>query len=481
LVEEEPLNVALNADQMAAVATSRFGLGARPGEIDAARADPRGFLKNQIRREGADQPAAELPDSAERLTNYRQFQQMQRQAEQAQPDRPDPAMAMNRREAVGGAEEFGARARIAVTTQAAFRERWTLFWANHFTVSAIKAASASQAGPFEREAIRPHVFGRFEDMLVAASAHPGMLLYLDQAQSVGPNSRAGMGPAGRGGARARRAMVQPQRPQRGLNENLAREILELHTVGLKAGYSQADVTEFARALTGWSVGALPDGDRSGKFVFRPQTHEPGARKVLAKTYPDTGGGQALAVMRDLSAHPATAAHIADKLARHFVSDEPPKPLVAKLEASFKTSGGDLAEVARTLIDAPEAWEAPATKFKTPYEFVVSSWRAVGTAPRNVNQLANAITQLGQRPFGAPSPKGWPDDAATWAAPDAVVKRLAWAEDFAEANAGRAAPMQVARACLGARLSDPVRAAIVSAESRQEALAVLLMSPEFLRR
>ena len=482
--------MALNADQMAAIAATRFGLGARPGEIEYGRRDPKAYLKAQIRKEGADQPGGELPDAAERLNTYRQFQQMQRAQERAGPSgqardgRPSPEMAMqmNRQQAVGAGEEFMARTQLAITTEAAFRERWALFWANHFTVSATKAASASQAGPFEREAIRPYVFGRFEDMLLRASSHPGMLLYLDQAQSVGPNSMAAGGrPRPRANGR-QRLEPQPQRQQRGLNENLAREIMELHTVSLAAAYSQADVTEFARAMTGWTVGGPQDPpDRAGKFVYRPQTHEPGSRKVMGKTYPDTGGMQAIEIMRDLAAHPATARHIATKLARHFVADEPPASLVRTLEQTFISTGGSLDKVAAALIDAPEAWEAPPTKFKTPYEFVVSSWRAVGGLPRNPQQVVNAVNQLGQRPFAAPSPKGWPDDAATWAAPDAVIKRLAWSQTFADTNAGRTPPLEVARSCLGARLSDKVAAAVLTAESRQEALTLLLMSPEFQRR
>lgn len=461
-----------NAEMMAAIAVTRFGLGARPGELEQAKADPKGFLKAQIRPGGADQPEGELPSSAERLITFREFQQMEQRERQAQANAPQnaPPMAMtqmNRQDAVGVNEEFTARGRLGATTPAAFRERWTLFWANHFTVSAVKQISANQAGPFEREAIRPHVFGRFEDMLLASSSHPGMLVYLDQVQSVGPESQAG-----------RRGMQQ-----RGLNENLAREILELHTVGLGAGYTQADVTEFARAMTGWSVGGGPNepAERQGKFIYRPQTHEPGARTVLGKRYPDTGGLQAHAIMRDLAASPWTARHVATKLARHFVADEPPASLVKTLEDSFIASGGRLDRLAHALIDAPEAWAPQAAKFKTPYEFIISSWRAVGVLPRNPQQVMPTLNNLGQRPFSAPSPKGWPDEAMTWAAPDAVIKRLAWSETFAASNAERAEPIRIAQSCLGARLTPKVASAMISAESRQEALTILLMSPEFQRR
>src|SRR6202034_3743447 len=178
--------------------------------------------------------------------------------------------------------DFLARAKLAATTDADFRERWALFWCNHFTVSATKLQTATLVGPFEDEAIRPHVFGRFEDMLVASSSHPGMLLYLDQAQSVGPDTIAAMF-LSRGGKQA------------GLNENLAREIMELHTVGVDAGYTQADVTEFARAMTGWSLGGLKESDAvAGKFLFRPIAHESGVRTIMGKQYPQQGVQQALA-------------------------------------------------------------------------------------------------------------------------------------------------------------------------------------------
>jgi uncharacterized protein (DUF1800 family) len=474
---EEPLALP-DKDLMAAIAVTRFGLGARPGEIEAARSDPQGFLKAQIRKEGADQPAGQLPNSQQRLAEFRAFQQVKqaekRQAPAAANDQR-PAMAMmtqaQRRDAVGVGEEFEARLRLALGTPAAFRERWTLFWADHFTVSAVKQQSANQAGPFEREAIRPHVFGRFEDMLIASSTHPGMMIYLDQVQSVGPNSLMA--------TRVRRN-PGPKRRQPGLNENLAREIMELHSVGLRAAYTQADVTEFARAMTGLSVGGPNDGSAANTPVFREPAHEPGARTIMGKRYPDTGKLQAVGVMRDLAAHPATARHVAIKLARHFVADDPPKAVVTRLEQAFTDSGGRLDVLANVLIDSPEAWAPQQAKFKNPHDFVVSSWRAVGTSPRNPQQIVQGLNTLGQRPFSAPSPKGWPDDAVTWAAPDAIVKRLAWSQNFAAANAA-AEPMKIAQAALGARLTPTVQAAIVSAESRPEALAILLMSPEFQRR
>ena len=474
----------------AAIAVTRFGLGARPGELDNARRDPAGFLKAQIRREGADQLEGASPSTGERMGAFRDYQQdrraerMERAAykpgDPAAPAARDPVKVAAKllRDDIG--QDFQARTRLAATTDAGFRERWATFWANHFTVSATKLVTATIIGPFEREAIRPHVFGRFEDLLVAVETHPAMLTYLDQVQSIGPNS-----PAAdflkRGG---QRAQLQPVANRTvGLNENLAREILELHTVGIGGGYSQADVTEFARAMTGLSVGGGPRAPQAnlGEAVFRAQAHEPGARMVMGVRYAQDGKQQSAAILSDLAANPATARFVCAKIARHFVADDPPAALVKRLEAAWTSSGGDLARVAEALIAAPEAWDPTPAKFKTPYEYIVSSYRAAGAAPTGFDKIGPILTGLGQRPFSAPSPKGWPDTAQDWAAPDAIVKRMQYAQAFSVAASRDRDPSQLARDALGARLSPETAQAIARSETRPEGLALLLMSPEFQRR
>lgn len=466
-------------DLQTAIAVTRFGLGARPGELDAASRDPKGWLRDQIRPAGADQPQAGADSAAKRIQGFRVYQQdrraMRRQGDEATEADRDPVAIARRMIRDGTAVDFLARARLAASTPAGFRERWALFWCNHFTVSGVKLVTATVVGPFEQEAIRPRVFGRFEDLLIASSAHPAMLLYLDQAQSIGPNSQA----AAFLGRRPRRAQGGALG---GLNENLAREILELHTVGVDGGYSQADVTEFARALTGWSVGGLREAeDRQGEYVFRAAAHEPGARTVMGRNYKAGDAMQAGAILKDLAAHPATARHISRKIAAHFVADDPPPALVARLEQAWTRSGGDLAVVASALIDAPEAWEPQPAKLKTPYEFLISSWRAIGGQPGAIEHIAPPLNAMGQKAFSPPSPKGWSDEAQTWAAPDAIVKRMTWAEGFSAIVAGDLDTNTVAKAALGARLTPAVEKAVARAESREEALSILLMSPEFLRR
>jgi uncharacterized protein (DUF1800 family) len=474
-----------------AIAVTRFGLGARPGEIAEAAHDPAGWLAAQIRPTGAPQPQG-IPAAGQRLAELRDYQISRRELRQQNPsaggETPSPpgqpasgaatsaasdpvAFARRLLRDEAGAD-FLARARLGATTPDGFAERWALFWANHFTVSATKLATATVIGPFETKAVRPFVFGRFADLLAAAESHPAMLLYLDQAQSVGPDSLF-----------ARRVAMNPERRRTvGLNENLAREILELHTVGVNGGYTQADVTEFARAMTGISLPGPREAQIADQpVVFRPAAHEPGARTVLGVRYAQDGRAQAEAVLRDLAARPATARHVCAKIARHFVADDPPPALAARLEAVWTRSGGDLARVAHALVTAPEAWSPRPAKFKTPYEFIISCYRAAGGAPTQLQKLAPILAALGQKPFSAPSPKGWPDEAEAWAAPDAIVKRMQYAQAFAAVAADERDPGTLATDALGALLTPTTAAAVARGESRPEALALLLMSPEFQRR
>ncbi len=465
---------------MAAIAATRFGLGARPGELAEAALDPQGWLAAQVRGQGADMALPNTDLSAARVIAYREFQMANRERRReadgdGKPAEPspatDPAQILRRQIREGSAVDFLSRAQLGAETPASFRERWTLFWANHFAVSGTKGTVVNLVGPFEQEVIRPRVFGRFEDMLVASSIHPAMLLYLDQVFSIGPNSRTGL-------ALARRPNAQRRG---GLNENLAREILELHTVGVNGGYTQADVTEFARCLTGWSIGAPREPERAGRFVFREPSHEPGPRTIMGRRFAEDGVQQGVAVLKVLASHPSTARHLCTKIARHFTADQPPPRLVAALEKAWLASGGDLAVVARSLIASDEAWDPAPAKLKTPYELIISGYRTFGTRPAATPHIVNPLNAMGQRAFAPPSPKGWPDEAAFWAPPDALIKRMTWAERFAAVADPAADPKAVAASALGERLTPKVATAIARAESRREALALLLMSPEFQRR
>jgi uncharacterized protein (DUF1800 family) len=282
----------------------------------------------------------------------------------------------------------------------------------------------------------------------------------------------------------RRARRDDETPRiTGLNENLAREVLELHSLGVHGGYAQADVTAFAAVLTGWRM--PPRGEPDAQ-PFDPGWHEPGRKTVLGRSYGE--GAQALrAVLADLARHPSTARFLATKLARHFVADDPPTALVDRLAERYLRSDGQLSEVYRELIASPEAWaEAPA-KLKTPEEFVVSSARMLalaqrdGGGPRLPVMLIAGVQALGQRPQAAPSPAGWPDRAEEWLGPEALWKRLEWASRLGDRLGTRVDAREVAARSLGPRLSTSTRQQIERAADGPQALALLLMAPEFQRR
>ena len=359
-------------------------------------------------------------------------------------------------------DEVAARLALARDARIGFGERLVLFWSNHFTIAATKQQIGIMAGAFEREAIRPHLGGRFHDMLEAVESHPAMLLYLDNERSMGAASKAG------------------QRRGGGLNENLAREIMELHTLGVGSGYSQADVTSLAQALTGWTF-AGPNAKEApaGSFLFRPQMHEPGLRHVFGKDYALDGVEQGQVILADLGRHAATAQHIATKLVHHFIADDPPKAAVAAVAAAFERSDGDLMAVYEALLKTEAAFASPATKLRPPIEYHLAALRALGVE-MEPQRFVRTLALMGQRPYRAPSPQGWPDDSKAWMGPDAIRTRLEFAVQLA-ARSNEPQPVRRAKAVLGSLLTDETVLAIEHAESSKQALALMLMSPEFQRR
>ncbi|MCX4166206.1 MULTISPECIES: DUF1800 family protein [Paraburkholderia] len=469
----------------AAIALNRFGLGARPE--DTAPSDPHAWLAAQF---DAYQPLpsawANQPTSVTLATDAaQQRQQFTAPAQQQPTDAATAASAtqtarrslakMLRVEArTTYRDAVTARISSALTTPTPFIERLVHFWSNHFAVSVDKGQVAEFAGAFEVEAIRPHVLGRFEDMLIAVERHPAMQLFLDQTRSIGPDSTAAM-----------RAEQRDPEHKRGLNENLAREIMELHTLGVRSGYTQADVTEFARALTGWSIatarGPRPDAAPPGSFIFRAALHEPGPRVVLGRRYDEPGEDQAQAILKDLAGSHACAMHIAGKLACHFVADTPPPHVVTHLANAFERSGGDLPTVYRALLDTPEAWSPAPTKFKTPWEWAVSSLRGLGWRDTGNLQAAPLLAQLGEPVWRPGSPAGYDDIAASWAAPDALVRRVELAQRLAARTGDTLDPNTLGDMLLPGSISEATRSAVARAESTSTALALLLVSPDFQRR
>ena len=469
----------------AALALHRFGFGPRAGSIDAIADDPRGALLAELERPNIGQIAqADLPSSgaanravfeynAERNANAKREKQRREAATQvAMQSSGGEAMMEAKPEAVPAASppeavplprqlfrnEAKARFDAAINAEIGLVERLVWFWSNHFCVN---ADATVMAGGYEREAIRPHVLGRFNDMLLAVEGHPAMLLYLNNEQSIGPGSVAGIN------------------RDKGLNENLAREILELHTLGVRTVYTQADVTNFAKVLTGWTIlPTVTNPDHGGEFVFLRRAHEPGSQTVIGNIYADGGVDQGRAVLAGLARHPATAKHIATKLSRHFIADDPPAALVDRLTQRFLDTDGDLKELVAALIAAPEAWAPEQAKIKRPNEWIVTALRATGE-PGDIQRIIQAGNLLGEPLWRPPAPKGFSDDDAAWL--DGLGQRLEIANAFAHREGLGQEPEAVMETALGPLASAETRRTIARAESRPQALTMLLMTPEFLRR
>jgi len=463
----------------AALVLHRFGFGPRAGSIAAIAADPRAALLAELDNSGAGQITnPDLPASgavnravfefqAERNAKQKLARKEAEQLAMANPGKQNTPEAATEQSAK--AEEVPlprqlfvneARARIdaALDANIGFVERLVWFWSNHFCVNQEKTV---MAGAYEREVIRRHVLGRFRDMLLAAEGHPAMLIYLDNAQSIGPGSVAGVN------------------RDKGLNENLAREILELHTLGVRTVYTQADVTNFAKILTGWTIlPTVSNPDHGGEFVFLKRAHEPGPQTVIGKDYDDTGAEQGRAVLADLARHAATAKHIATKLARHFIADDPPPALVDRLTQSFLDTDGDLKELAKALIASPEAWAPEQAKIKRPGEWIIAALRATGLSG-DIGRITGGMALLGEPLWRPPAPKGFSDDSAAWL--DGLGQRLEAANTFAQRVGEKLDPQMVADTAIGPLASAETRRAIASAESKPQALTFVLMAPEFQRR
>jgi uncharacterized protein (DUF1800 family) len=458
----------------AEIAVLRFGLGAKPGDLTAAASEPRAWLLSQIRGPVPLAVNVPLAPSDQIFAGLL--------AARDERTSPDAKLVFN---AVRAAYQPHYRAQVLARAQSAalttrpFAERLVHFWSNHFAISADKGVVYGLAGTLENEAIRPHVTGRFVDLLMAVEQHPAMIAFLDNQYSVGKDSTAArLVPRFRGADAA-----QPKR-QFGINENLAREILELHTLGVNGGYNQADVTNFAQIITGWSIGGGKGrlaGGVPGRFYFRDNLHEPGPKVFLGKTYTEQGQRQGEAVLADLAARPETAKFIATKLVRHFIADDPPPAAVDRVARAFLKSGGDLPQVYAALIESPESWNADARKFKTPEDFVFSTLRALNVSPAQPEEVIRTFDLLGQRQYTPGSPAGWPDTSKNWDGSDALMHRVLWASRVGAKYESGVEPTDLAAASLGAYARPETLTALRRAATSGQAVALLLMSPEFQRR
>jgi len=449
----------------ATLAAIRFGTGRAPGD-DAPRT-PAALL---ARLQAPDQMLRDFPSEsfAARAVLAHRMRLARRAVRRGTGGRAE-VKALRRKliEALG--RDLRVTLARGIAARVGFRERLTWFWANHFTVVGKGLVTRPGVTPYIDEAIRPHLAGRFADLLKAADTHPMMLIYLDQASSVGPDSAAA------------------RRRHRGLNENLAREVMELHTVGVGAPYSQTDVRQFAKLLTSLGVG------KGGRFVFRPRWAEPGAETVLGKSY---GGGKALladihAVLDDLARRSETIRHIATKLAAHFVADNPDPALVTHIEAAWRASDGDLPTIYGALVEHPAAQAVPAAKAKPPFDYIVSALRALGENGRQVEALSRhrlrmlvhrplaAMGQPFQRPGG---PDGWHDRVGDWITPQGLAGRIQWAMTAPDALVRQMPdPRGFVDVALGPRADSPLRHTVGMAASRAEGVGLVLASPEFQRR
>jgi uncharacterized protein (DUF1800 family) len=457
-------------------ALNGFGLGARVGEKGRI-GEPKRWLHSQLSggAPSLDAPeGAARPEIAEALRQFRMAGQQDNQARQE---------ARRRLVRIAAAEHRAALTR-RVTSDRPFVERLVAFWSNHLCVSsAARIPVAALAGAYEREVIRPHVLGKFEDMVLASARHPAMLYYLDNFQSIGPNSPSAQ---------------RSQRQQRGLNENYARELLELHTLGVNGGYTQNDVLQLARLLTGWTISGLAQqagavspqqrrrmrraGIREGSgelsFVFQPLLHEPGDKIILGKKYGE-GEDDGERAIRAFCRHPSTATFVATKLVTHFVADEPPPAAVETIARTFRESDGDLKRVAAALIEIPDAWSESSRKFRTPQDWLVATLRAFEI--RDVNdQVIGALRQL-RHPLWAPgSPKGFGDTTREWADPDSLLNRA----ELARTMARRAAAMASDLASritdvLDVPPNDPVRTMLSdSSIDARERVSLAIAGPAF---
>jgi uncharacterized protein (DUF1800 family) len=459
------------------IAVLRFGLGARPGELKRAAADPRGWLREQLRGPVTLSSSVRLAPSDEILSSFLAARAERKQRKQADAvaaeAAPTPINAFQEAYLPHYRAQVLARAQSAAATARPFAERLTHFWANHFAVSADKGIVTGIAGTLENEAIRPHVCGRFQEMLTAVEKHPAMIAFLDNQASVGPNSRAAQF-AARGEAKR----------QLGINENLAREIMELHTLGVHGGYSQTDVTSFAKVLTGWSIGGMrgqAGGGVPGRFFFRENLHEPGAQTMLGRTFREDGVEQGEAVLAALAHHSSTAQFLATKLVRHFVADDPPAALVDRVAGAYRASGGFLPDVYQALLNQDAAWETTQQKFKTPQDLVFSTLRAFDAVPADPQEPLRSFEFLGQRQFTPGSPAGWPDNSRSWDGSDALLHRVIWATRVGERFELGTDPILICKESLGRYARPETLVSVQRAASASQALALLIMSPEFQRR
>lgn len=438
----------------AAIAANRFGLGARPFELQQVGDQPREWLLGQMIADPVPEPLRSLPDSRQLLTDML-----------AARERGRTSMRVYRQEARKRAlTEAATHLAVSLNSPTPFIERLVRFWTNHFTVSMVKPAVMPLVPAFEREAIRPNIFNSFYTMLNAVVSHPAMLIYLDNVNSLGPSSTAGRG------------RKSP------LNDRLARQLLDQFTLGEGAGYNQLDVRSLAHMLTGWTVGVNNPATK-GAFAFRDSWHEGNFKEFLGRTFPSAGVLEGEAALDHLSRSAATGKNLSHRMAQAFVVDDPDPGLASEIFAGFVEGGGRADGMARRLVEASEAWNPIQRKVKSPIDLVMSVMRALDIRSRSGRRVLDAIRALGQPPYQAPTPEGWPYSSLAWITPERLLERVEWCAEIAgisHSPGGRDVP-DLALDVLGPLLKPATHRRLRVARDEAEGLALLFSSPEFQRR
>lgn len=456
----------------ATIATQRFGLGAHPNQITSIEGHAQRWLLTQLTLSPAVSFDPALPDSKQILVAQAQYKKAKKAFKQQQNER---TMSNDNISAEKGQDKgpknpnqafykqlTADTLQRAITTENSFNWRCLDFFSNHFSVTAQGKVMTGLAATLDREAIAPYLFGHFDEMLLAVCKHPAMLIYLNNENSIGPSTRFA-------------------KKNRGLNENLAREILELHTLGVHGGYQQADVTELAKGITGWGVGNSDKAAQYG-FIYREKRHEPGTRLLMGKSYPDEGLQQGEMMLKNIANHPNTARFICTKIIQSFISDEAPDALIDHLTQQWINSRGHLKVVFSALISHPLAWQRHRQKYKTPREYVISTYRLLAIKGLPIQQAQNALKTLGQPAFKAGSPAGYSDQQSDWDGASALMARVNWVSQLTGKKRLAKIDIQtVINNAFAGSLSTHSMHMITRAESRQQALILLLLSPEFLRR
>jgi len=445
------------------IAVNRFGYGARDDELIQAKKKPKKWIAKQL------QPitfSATFPHSNDIFFEHVKYLKEKKRQKKQRINSQSTTSQFNNKTTKNMARNTMPRMSADTIIQAINSSNsvsWRLldFFSNHFSVSVNGRLMAGLGATLEREAIAPNMLGNFEALLLAVEQHPAMLIYLNNEKSFGPNSR------------------MSKRNNKGLNENLAREILELHTLGVNSGYSQSDVIELAKGITGWSV-LNPRKERHAGFIFRANGHEPGVRTLLGKSYKESGIAQGEQMLRDLAVSPATAKYVCYKLAHHFVSENPSSSLLQKMEDTWLKTRGNIRQVMLSLFDSEDAWLDSPQKFKTPREFIISTHRALGTTKTNDKALLASVIMLGQQPFNAGSPAGYSDSQKDWQGASALMARIDWSVKFSSQRK-RINAERIMNSALALNTNEHTYKSVIRAESRQQALTLLLMSPEFQRR